>query len=81
MEHKRRWSGKAYKTGDKVNMGAANISLYAQWSKAQFTITYHGNGKPGTVPITTTHFYKTDIDIAPPGTMSKVRAYLSMLEY
>ncbi len=37
-------SGKAYKTGDNFIIGNLNIDLYAQWTKAQFTITYHGNG-------------------------------------
>ncbi|MBN2434865.1 MAG: InlB B-repeat-containing protein [Spirochaetes bacterium] len=66
-------SGKVYETGDKFTISNVNINLFAQWTKAQFTITYHGNGNTGgTVPITTTHFYKTDIEIALPGTMSRV---------
>lgn len=57
-------SGKTYKTGDKIVMDTVNIYLYAQWTKAQFTITYHGNGNTGgTVPSTTTHFYQSEVTI------------------
>jgi uncharacterized protein (TIGR02145 family)/uncharacterized repeat protein (TIGR02543 family) len=61
-------SGKAYKTGDKVVIGTVNIDLYAQWAKAQYTVTYHGNGSTGgTVPPKTTHLYQTEIVIASSG--------------
>lgn len=57
-------SGKAYKTGDKVVMDTVNIELYAQWTKAQYTITYHGNGNTGgPVPPVTTHLYQSEASI------------------
>ncbi|MBN1186970.1 MAG: InlB B-repeat-containing protein [Bacteroidales bacterium] len=65
-------SGKAYKTGDKFTMGAVGIDLYAQWTKAQFTITYHGNGNTsGTIPQKTTHLYQTEITISGLGDLAK----------
>lgn len=65
-------SGKAYKTGDKVAMGTVNIDLYAQWTKAQYSITYYGNGNTGgTVPPVTKHFYGSEIVLEAPGTLQK----------
>jgi uncharacterized protein (TIGR02145 family)/uncharacterized repeat protein (TIGR02543 family) len=71
-------SGKAYKTGDKFTMGAVGIDLYAQWTKAQFTITYHGNGNTsGTIPQKTTHLYQTEIIVADAGGLSKTGCYFT----
>ena len=65
-------SGKAYKTGDRFVMGTVDIDLYAQWTKAQYTVTYHGNGNTGgTVPPKTTHLYDTEVEIEEPGTIEK----------
>jgi uncharacterized repeat protein (TIGR02543 family) len=65
-------SGKKYEIGQKVTMDTVNIDLYAQWEKAQYTVTYHGNGSTaGSVPQKTTHFNQTEIAIALAGTMQK----------
>ncbi|MBN1603013.1 MAG: InlB B-repeat-containing protein, partial [Chitinispirillaceae bacterium] len=66
-------SGKLYKTGDKVTIGAVNIDLYVQWTKASYTVTYHGNGNTGgTVPQKTTHLYQTEIELALAGTIERI---------
>lgn len=65
-------SGKAYNTGDKVVMGNVNIDLYSQWTKAQYTVTYHGNDNTGgTVPPATKHLYNSEAIIATSSTLEK----------
>lgn len=64
--------GKVYKTGDKVVLGVVNIDLYCQWTKAQYTVTYYGNGNTGgTLPPKTTHLYQTEITISGTGHLAK----------
>ena len=44
-------TGKAYTPGDTFTMGAADITLYAQWEKA-YSVIYNGNGaESGSVPV------------------------------
>ncbi len=45
-------SGTSYAPGATFKMGAANVTLYAQWaSDSTYTVTYNGNGSTGgTVP-------------------------------
>lgn len=70
-------SGKDYKTGDKVVMGTVHLDLYAQWTKAQYTITYHGNGNTGgTVPPKTVHLYQTELIIPYTYDLEKTGHYL-----
>lgn len=65
-------SGKAYKSGDIINIGSINIGLYAQWTKAIYTITYYGNGNTwGTLPAKTTHLFQTEIIIESAGNLAK----------
>ena len=57
-------SGEAYKAGDKIIIGTTQVELIAQWLKAQFTITYHGNENTGgTVPPATSHLFQSDVTI------------------
>jgi uncharacterized protein (TIGR02145 family)/uncharacterized repeat protein (TIGR02543 family) len=65
-------SGNAYAAGITFPMGSANVTLYAQWTKAQYTITYYGNGNTGgTLPSKTTHLFQTEIIIASAGNLTK----------
>jgi len=65
-------SGKSYKTGDKIIMDTIDINLYAQWTKARYTVTYHGNGcTGGVVPPNTTHLYQSEISVASSGSLEK----------
>ena len=65
-------SGKAYKTGDRFVMGAVDIDLYAQWTKAQYTVTYHGNGNTGgTEPLPTKHLNEEKVVVSSFGTLEK----------
>lgn len=58
-------SGKAYSIGEQVTMDTLDIDLYAHWTKAQYTVTYHGNGSTGgTVPIPTTHLYQSNVTVS-----------------
>ncbi len=44
--------GTAYSPGDTFTMGAANITLYAQWTANQYSVTYDGNTNTGgTAPV------------------------------
>jgi uncharacterized repeat protein (TIGR02543 family) len=57
-------SGKTYKAGDRLVMGTVDIDLYVQWTKAQYTVMYYGNGNTGgTVPPKTTHLYQTEVTV------------------
>ena len=40
-------SGTAYAAGATFTMGAANVTLYAQWTINSYTVTYSGNGSIG----------------------------------
>lgn len=47
-------TGTEYSNGDTLQMGSANVTLYAQWKQnpVYFAITYNGNGNTsGTVPV------------------------------
>ncbi|WP_258235122.1 InlB B-repeat-containing protein, partial [Paenibacillus agaridevorans] len=45
--------GTDYAVGATLNMGAANVTLYAQWTEnPTYTMTYNGNGSTGgSVPV------------------------------
>lgn len=40
-------SGTSYAVADTFTLGAANVTLYAQWAINTYTITYDGNGSSG----------------------------------
>jgi hypothetical protein len=59
-------SGTIYAPGATFNMGAENMTLYAQWTdNPRYTVTYDGNGSTGgTVPIDVgTYEEKESVDI------------------
>ncbi len=65
-------SGKAYVAGDKTVIGVVDIDLYAQWTKEQYVLTYHGNGHTsGTVPPKTTRLYQTIIPVTGAGDLAR----------
>src|SRR5690554_80918 len=65
-------SGKSCKTGDKIIMDTVDIDLYAQWTKARYSVIYNGNGNTGgTVPPKTTHLYQSEITVTDSGSISK----------
>jgi uncharacterized repeat protein (TIGR02543 family) len=51
-------SGTSYVGSNSFNIGAANVTLYAQWSALPtYTVTYNGNGSTGgAVPVDSTHY-------------------------
>src|SRR5690606_14567645 len=51
--------------GETLRLGAADVTLYAQWEINQYTVTYAGNGSDGgTVQAAVTADYDTDITVA-----------------
>ncbi len=51
---------------------AANITLYAQWTINQYTLTYNGNGNTGgTAPGSVTQNYNTSVSVAGAGTLTR----------
>jgi len=64
-------TGKQYEIGNVFTMDTVNIDLYAQWEKAQYTVTYHGNGSTGgVIPPQTKQLYLSEIKI-PSGTPTR----------
>ena len=58
-------SGKSYGIGTQITMDIVDIDLYAKWTKAKYTVTYHGNGSTGgTIPAKTTHLYESDVTVS-----------------
>jgi hypothetical protein len=46
-----------YQPGQSFTMGSANVTLYALWSPATYTVTYEGNGNTGgLVPVDGTRY-------------------------
>nr|WP_254075741.1 InlB B-repeat-containing protein [Paenibacillus tritici] len=51
-------SGTSYAEGVTFSMGAANVTLYAQWTAdPTYTVTYNGNGSTGGTVPTDSHSY------------------------
>ena len=62
-------SGTAYANGATYPF-TANVTLYAQWTINQYTLTYNGNGNTGgTAPSPVTQDYNTTVAAAAPGTL------------
>ena len=54
-------SGTSYNSGDTFAMGSANVTLFAQWSIVNFTVTYDGNTNTGgSVPVDGSSYNITD---------------------
>ncbi|TLS51730.1 hypothetical protein FE782_12495, partial [Paenibacillus antri] len=65
--------GTAYTTGDAFMIGAADVTLYAQWTINSYTVTYDGNGaESGSVPAVSSHMYDTAVTVpGNPGGLTK----------
>lgn len=64
-------SGVSRIAGAGFPMPASNVTLYAQWTPNDYTITYFDNGADGgTTPPPDIYTYQTNASIAGPGTMS-----------
>lgn len=58
-------SGTNYAAGDTLTMGAANVTLYAQWAINSYTVKYDGNGSTGgSVPADSSHVYNTEVTVS-----------------
>ncbi len=52
LEHPANGLGTAYSPADTFTLGAANVTLYAQWTINQYSVTYDGNTNTGgTAPV------------------------------
>lgn len=57
-------SGSGYMTVDTLTMGAANVTLYAQWTIDSYSVTFNGNGATsGSVPADSSHVYNTGVTV------------------
>lgn len=57
-------TGKEYNENDSYTMPAKHDTLYAQWEKKLYTVTYDGNGdNVDNVPQSTNHLYDTEITL------------------
>ena len=55
-------SGTNYAAADTFTLGAANVTLYAQWTINSYTVTYDGNGSTGgSAPSSVSQNYNTSI--------------------
>jgi len=55
-------SGASYGENDTFPMGAANVTLYAQWTANSYAIAYDGNGNEGgNAPAGSSHVYETEV--------------------
>ncbi len=54
-------SGTSYSGGDTFGIGISNITLYAQWTAVNYTVTYNGNTNTGgSVPTDGSTYHITD---------------------
>ena len=54
-------SGTSYNGGDTFAIGSSNVTLYAQWTAINYTVTYNGNTNTGgSVPTDGTSYHITD---------------------
>ena len=49
-------TGQVYQAGNSLQLGSASVTLYAKWSKIQYTVTYYPNGGTGSVPTDLTTY-------------------------
>jgi uncharacterized repeat protein (TIGR02543 family) len=58
-------TGTTYASGARFTMGSADLTLYAQWTRLTWTVTYNGNGHTsGTVPVdSATYFDGTTVTV------------------
>src|SRR5690606_39573914 len=58
-------SGESYQPGQTLILGAEDVTLYAQWTINQYTVSYDGNGNDsGSVPETAKENYLWDIVVS-----------------
>jgi uncharacterized repeat protein (TIGR02543 family) len=50
-------SGTSYSGGDTFLIGSSNVTLYAQWTLLNYTVSYDGNGNTGGLPPTDSNLY------------------------
>jgi len=46
-------NGDSYAAGDELTLGTTDVTLYAQWTPIEYTVTYNLNGGTGTAPSST----------------------------
>jgi uncharacterized repeat protein (TIGR02543 family) len=68
-------SGTRYASGVSFSIGAGNVSLYAQWVAATYSVTYFGNNSSGgTVPVDSSAYLAGATVIVPGNTGSLLRS-------
>jgi len=53
-------SGTSYAAGSTLTMPASDVTLYAQWTKTPYTVSYNGNGSTGGTAPTDSNTYTID---------------------
>ncbi|RJX38721.1 hypothetical protein D3P09_14355 [Paenibacillus pinisoli] len=65
-------TGTTYAAGSTLTMGAANVTLYAQWELITYTLNYNGNTSgSGTAPLGGSYAPGAQVTVAPQGTLEK----------
>ena len=65
-------SGTAYAEGGTFEIGSDHVTLYAQWTVNNYTITYAGNGNTGgEAPAASSHAYGSNATAPDRGTLEK----------
>ncbi|WP_435106650.1 InlB B-repeat-containing protein [Arhodomonas sp. AD133] len=58
-------SGADFAGGDTFTMGASDVTLYAQWTINDYTVSYAGNGSDGgSAPGSSNHVYNTSVSVS-----------------
>lgn len=66
-------TGTSFKPGDTYTFGSEDLTLYAQWTLSDYTITYDGNGHTeGIAPVDGTMYHMEDEANVLTGTMTKL---------
>ncbi|MEI8199782.1 MAG: InlB B-repeat-containing protein, partial [Eubacteriales bacterium] len=63
-------SGTAYAPAATFTMGSANVTLYAQWTANNYSVTYNANGGTGTQTDSTIYHIGNTVTVRDQGTMA-----------
>ncbi|WP_367576183.1 InlB B-repeat-containing protein [Parasphaerochaeta coccoides] len=65
-------NGDSYAAGSSFEIPSQNVTLYAQWEKNQYTVSFNGNGSTGgSVPTSITDYVETTVTLPGHGTLEK----------
>ena len=69
-------SGSPFSPSDKLRIGAANLTLFAQWKINQYTLAYDANGHDiGRVPVAVTQDFNSKVTVSAPSMVFTRKGY------